>query len=96
MNISAGLSVIDIPRTSASARTGKIYLWPAYDRGPVHKVPRVSRDDSPWVIINNVDPSRRDDIIASAAVKSDVQYLESGRTMWGEPSQPGSLFDAWV
>ncbi|HOO71390.1 MAG TPA: hypothetical protein PK926_06480 [Spirochaetota bacterium] len=94
MNISTGLSSINLPALSGS-RGAKIYLWPAYNRGPIQNIPRVTRDDHGPFVYTKPDALERDKIFAHAQQNRDVIYTNKGaaRTEMNAIA-PGSLFDA--
>jgi hypothetical protein len=95
MNISQGLSVIQMPQSSSISAGAKIYLWPAYNQGPVQKPPQITREDSPRYIYKNVSAEDRENILSYARENRETQYTNSGY-LASKPYAmlPGSLFDA--
>ncbi|HOW83928.1 MAG TPA: hypothetical protein PK573_15310 [Spirochaetota bacterium] len=95
MNISSGLSVINMPQSSSISRGDRIYLWPSYAQGQVDKTPRITRDDTPQYIYKNTSREERENILAYARENRETQYTQKGYiTSKNYLMQPGSLFDA--
>ena len=98
MKISSGLSQIILPKVSAEGiKNQKIYLWPEYKEGRVHKIGQIKQRNTPYIVLNSKSKDEMNDIIRLHSVSSEPEYSGNASSHRKLPSaERGLLFDAIV
>ncbi len=93
MNISSGISTINIPSLNGNDRVaGKTYIWPSYHQGSVERIKALGRRPQEPIYFKP-SPEKRDEILSS--MKHEEAYSTQGIVSQMSPEiAPGSLFNA--
>lgn len=97
MNISGGMSVINIPAVYGTSKAAKVYLWPDYARGTVEKIKPLTRETPGNIFYTRASDEDMELIISAVKEQSASAYSSSGKYSEINPMvRPGLLFDATV
>lgn len=97
MNISGGLSVINIPATSGASQASKVYLWPDYDRGSIEKIQPVTKETPDRIFYTRATDEDTQRIISAVREQKENSYSPTGSySDKNSLVRPGMLFDAKV
>jgi len=97
MNISTGLSEINLQSLGGPSKAQKLYTWPSYQQNRVQNIRPVRNRPAQELTYIKPKPEERDELIKQLHSKGEESYNAKGRGInESKLIKPGSFFDALV